>query len=552
MKLSGMKEMKKLLFLAALLFFMGCSTDDGGGNVKPPEPPIQEVPVAVDDEVSTSENASLKINGLLTNDTVFDFARITSFDSETTKGGEVIDNRDGSYTYTPPQDFTGEDSFSYTICDNAATPNCSSATVSITVTASSPTAVDDAYETQEDKILKIISHLSNDDLADNADITDIGTEGTHGSVAIETDGDILYTPEDGFVGEDTFTYTICDDDETPTCSTATITITVIDEGSPVAINDEVVIQVGATGVVLTSLLSNDNLLDDAVLTSIDASGSSGTVILNEDGTVTYSTVAGMEGNDSFTYTICDDDETPTCSTATVNVLVVQVVSLNIPANLQSYYSGATLSQDPTQLKSELATLTEVQHVNKLEYYMRHDYLYDADASFSDSEYVVLMYTGELRHWTEYQEGDLSAGETFNTEHIYPQSYLGDNQEAKNDMHHMRVADIEINGIRSNFPFTSGSGEAELINGNSWYPGDEWKGDVARMVMYVNLKYGEPFSDVGNLELFLRWNAEDPVSAFELQRQEIIEGAQGNRNPFIDNPYFATLIWNGPAAENRWE
>ncbi|HER40799.1 MAG TPA: endonuclease I, partial [Salinimicrobium catena] len=112
-------------------------------------------------------------------------------------------------------------------------------------------------------------------------------------------------------------------------------------------------------------------------------------------------------------------------------------------------------------------------------------------------------------------------------------------------------DIVLNETRSNHPFTEGSGSYELINGNSWYPGDEWKGDVARMVLYINLKYGEPISDVGNLEMFLRWNAEDRVSDFELQRQEVIEGAQGNRNPFIDNPYLATLIWGGTPAENKW-
>ena len=547
-----MEKMKKLLFFCALALSLSCSTEDEGGGGNPPiEPPVEEVPVAVNDEVSTTENTSIKISDLLTNDTVFDYARITAFDSETAEDGTVTDNGDGTLTYDPPQNFIGEDSFNYTICDNAETPNCSTATVTITVTASSPTAVDDAYETQEDKILKIITHLNNDDLADNSTITEVGVEGTSGTVVLEDDGDILYTPEEGYVGEDTFTYTICDDDETPTCSTATITITVIDEGSPVAVNDEVVVQVGATNVIFSNLLLNDNAIDDAVITSVEETGS-GSVTLNGDGTVTYNPATGFEGEDTFTYTICDDDETPSCSTATVTVLVVQPVTFNIPADLQGYYSGATLSQDPTLLKAELATLTETQHVNKLEYYMRHDYLYDADASFTDPEYVVLMYTGDLRHWTEYQEGDVSEGETFNTEHIYPQSYLGDNAEAKNDMHHMRVADIDINSLRLNYPFTEGSGDYELINGNSWYPGDEWKGDVARMVMYVHLKYGEPFSDVGNLEMFLRWNVEDPVSAFEMQRQEVIEGAQGNRNPFIDNPFFATLIWGGPEAENLWE
>ena len=72
-----------------------------------------------------------------------------------------------------------------------------------------------------------------------------------------------------------------------------------------------------------------------------------------------------------------------------------------------------------------------------------------------------------------------------------------------------------------------------------------------MVMYLHIRYGETFSKVGNLELFLEWNAEDPVSAFEIQRNEVISAVQGNRNPFIDNPYLATLIWGGVSAENRW-
>jgi endonuclease I len=73
-----------------------------------------------------------------------------------------------------------------------------------------------------------------------------------------------------------------------------------------------------------------------------------------------------------------------------------------------------------------------------------------------------------------------------------------------------------------------------------------------MILYLNVRYNEDISKVGNLELFLKWNREDPVSAFELQRNTVIEGAQGNRNPFIDNPYLATLIWGGEAAENTWE
>ena len=61
-----------------------------------------------------------------------------------------------------------------------------------------------------------------------------------------------------------------------------------------------------------------------------------------------------------------------------------------------------------------------------------------------------------------------------------------------------------------------------------------------------------FSPQGDLpDIFLMWNAEDPVSPFEINRNNIIASYQGNRNPFIDNPFLATAIWNGPIADNPW-
>lgn len=543
--------MKKILFIMAAVIILGCSKDDEGG-VNPPDKPGTELPVAVDDHLSTSENTALKFSGLLDNDTVYDFARITSFDSETTKGGRVIDNRDGTYTYTPPANFMGEDTFEYTMCDNASPKNCSTATVTITVTAASPVAEDDAYEVEEEKTLVITSHLNNDNLADNAAITSVTTEGTAGTVELQNDGKIIYTPAAGFAGVDNFTYTICDDDETPTCSTATITVTVIDEGSPAAVNDDVIMSLGSASLTLSNLLNNDTVLDDAVITSVEAKGT-GSVVLNENGTVTYTPVVGFTGNDTFTYTLCDDDSPdPTCSTATVTVAVVEAVAFNIPANLQDYYSDFFFTTNTEINFAQLADLTIGAHTTILSYGERHNYLYDADEDLNNPENVILMYTGESRYWKEYQSGTNSySPQTFNTEHIFPQSRLS-SADAVTDLHHLRVSDADINSTRLNYPFTEGSGEAKLINGDSWFPGDEWKGDVARMVMYLNIRYGETFTKVGTLDLFLKWNAEDPVSAFELQRNNVIESAQGNRNPFIDNPYLATLIWGGPAAENHWD
>jgi len=84
-----------------------------------------------------------------------------------------------------------------------------------------------------------------------------------------------------------------------------------------------------------------------------------------------------------------------------------------------------------------------------------------------------------------------------------------------------------------------------------------------MMMYMYLRYGNQClpnnvgigstNSVDNnmVNLFLEWNAEDPVSEYELERNDVVEDAQGNRNPFIDNPALATIIWGGAPAEDPW-
>ena len=224
--------------------------------------------------------------------------------------------------------------------------------------------------------------------------------------------------------------------------------------------------------------------------------------------------------------------------------------LTPPANLQSYYNGVDFSLTGTNLYNDLAIEIIASHTTFLAYTQRHNYLYNADEDASDPSKVILIYSGESRNENQYESGNNpNPTQTFNTEHVYPKSLL-DNSNAEADLHILRSCDITINSNRGNKPFTDGSGIYKSI-GSSWYPGDDWRGDVARIVMYVNLRYNEPFTDVGSLNMFLQWNAIDPVSALEDQRNAIISGVQGNRNPFIDNPYLATVIWGGSAAQNRW-
>ncbi|MDO4229111.1 MAG: endonuclease [Capnocytophaga sp.] len=219
-------------------------------------------------------------------------------------------------------------------------------------------------------------------------------------------------------------------------------------------------------------------------------------------------------------------------------------SFSIPSELQSYYQSVDFSKTGTELYDQLASLTIGKHSTFLNYSERHNYLPTADKSESDASKVVLIYTGDVRN---------SRSNDVNTEHVYPQSKI--ETTAKGDLHHLRYCDVNTNSTRGNYPFTNDSGNAKLVNNNSWYPGDTWRGDVARMVLYLSLRYNEDMgADISTegIDLLLKWNAEDPVSQIEKNRNNVIQQAQGNRNPFIDNPYLATLIWGKFQAENRWK
>lgn len=410
-------------------------------------------------------------------------------------------------------------------------------------------AVNDSYEVTEDTASEL-NFLSNDTYTQGSIEVSFPTTSNENGIIVQTNNKITYTPAKSFVGADSFTYTICSTKEEDKCATATVSITVVDQGNPEAKDDAYTTQKN-TEITISNFLENDSLIDDAEFESIDNSSTNGSVTLNSNGTITYVPQVDFIGNDTFTYTICDDDTTKNCSTATIIVTIVDSIVFNMPNELESYYGAITFTYNKEDNYNALKQLTQSKHSTKLSYTDRHDYLYDADEDLTNTANVILMYSGESRDEREYMSGSNNySPQTFNTEHVYPKSLLS-NSVAEADLHHLRACDSGINGNRGNLPFTDGTGTYKKDN-NAWYPGDDWKGDVARMVFYLNTRYGSSFTNVGSLELFLKWNKEDPVSDFEKQRNNVIAGAQGNRNPFIDNPYLVTLTWGGDSAENTWK
>lgn len=331
------------------------------------------------------------------------------------------------------------------------------------------------------------------------------------------------------------------------------------EDKVIAVNDSFTADEN-TAKVLPSFLANDTYKSGNVKVTFETTTTKGGTVSESNNVFTYTPKTDFFGTDSFKYTICSTITTTSCSTATVTINVNEDTSgsgggnsgsFTIPSELTEYYKNVDFTLTGNSLKEALTTLTTNSHTTKLNYTDRHNYLYDADADLTNASNVILMYNGESRDEREYSSGNNNhSTQTFNTEHVYPKSLLS-NSIAEADLHHLRSCDISINSNRANLPFIDGTGTYKKDN-NAWFPGDDWKGDVARMVFYLHTRYESSFDKVGSLQLFLKWNKEDPVSDFEKQRNNVIEGAQGNRNPFIDNPYLATVIWNGDAAQNTWE
>ena len=245
------------------------------------------------------------------------------------------------------------------------------------------------------------------------------------------------------------------------------------------------------------------------------------------------------------------------------------------AQIPEYYQQIDLSQSPDNIKLQLSNLLRNTHLYHLEYTPQTWIaLKTMDLNPENIENVLLIYGYNDNDNTTFndrsRDKDLSCHTTncvglWTREHVYPRSTGNYDEDSwpGTDVHALRPCDGEMNEYRWNSPFVDGAGNAHEVFNYRFYPGDEWKGDVARMVLYMYLRYPNNClpNYVGDDEnsyhadvpdIFLEWNAADPVSDFELNRNNLTHtNFQGNRNPFIDNPYLATIIWGGPQANNTW-
>jgi VCBS repeat-containing protein len=309
-------------------------------------------PVANNDSYTGNENTVLSenaANGVLANDTDPSGKTLTAILQSQPAHGSLTLNSDGSFTYTPNNNFVGSDSFTYRASDGTLTSNVATVSLTINRVNQAPVAVNDSYSVVAGHALSInaiIGVLANDADPDGDSLTAVLVATTaHGTLSLNTSGSFTYTPNSGFSGTDTFSYQASDG--SLLSNTATVTVTVAPNTSPAAVNDSytasennALSENAAAGV-----LANDSDPDGDSLTAVLASQPThGSLTFNSNGSFTYTPQSGFAGADSFNYRASDGVVTSNLATVSITVIATGPIANN---DSYSIVQNQTLTKNAT-------------------------------------------------------------------------------------------------------------------------------------------------------------------------------------------------------------
>ena len=217
-----------------------------------------------------------------------------------------------------------------------------------------------------------------------------------------------------------------------------------------------------------------------------------------------------------------------------------------------------------------------------------DILELSDQDPENHDNMLLVYTGRSQdkgyrdgtgNYSQYENGTGNQNNSWNREHIWPKSHGFPDEDdiAYTDVHNLKPCDRSVNSSRGTKDFDFGGSQHSeaiecLTDNDSWEPADNVKGDIARILFYMVIRY-DPGVDhnnnsfdlelvdyttpnnndpiLGKLSALIEWHNLDPVDDFEINRNEIIYGFQQNRNPFIDHPNLVNFLWGESTGQN-WD
>ena len=216
---------------------------------------------------------------------------------------------------------------------------------------------------------------------------------------------------------------------------------------------------------------------------------------------------------------------------------------------EAYYTGSyayesLITLSPVALQSSLRALMTSTHKRITTYNDCRDLVFYVDCENNDTTHATTLYTDY-----SMTSADWSPAWACNREHVWPQSLGGNNTTGGGaDLHHIRPAEKGVNSARGNKPY------GESTSKGFYEPADHVKGDVARIILYVYVRWNSDWGATDVTEVFesvdilLAWCELDPVDTWEMGRNEVVERIQGNRNTFIDYPELAWHMFGREVPE----
>ena len=244
----------------------------------------------------------------------------------------------------------------------------------------------------------------------------------------------------------------------------------------------------------------------------------------------------------------------------------------------SYYSGNYYNSIDTSLRGDdfrdkLANLITTTHTNYTSYAGLANAYKTTDAVPNKSGYITWFYTGTEVKFSGFGG---SGGQT-NREHVWPKdggSAFSATSECGSDAHHLRPTECNLNSTRGSKSFgeveqstqnvvnqnksaSYGDGTADSLcytSGSFFYPAAGYRGATARILMYVQTRWGNKFNlqfvdgaghskTIGDFKTLMKWHLEELPTQEEINRNQAVYEIQGNRNPFIDHPEYAAYIYS---------
>lgn len=246
-------------------------------------------------------------------------------------------------------------------------------------------------------------------------------------------------------------------------------------------------------------------------------------------------------------------------------LVLLLSGLATSGQIPAGYYNAASSLSGTALKAALHDI--IKDHDALSYTTVINALKVTDEDTANTSNVICLYTG----WSYPKSSFGNLEDNWNREHVWSASHgsFTNKPPEYTDLHNIRPCDASVNMAKSNRDFSKGT--TQYIDGSgptncytapyTWEPRPEDKGDVARILFYMAVRYegtdGEKDLELvsfinsspdyqpyhGHLDTLLKWHLEDPVNDWERNRNDIVYYSyQGNRNPFVDHPEYVDLIW----------